>query len=281
MSLGRKQRITNEAWLEAVATVESAVSEAALGELVAATIEDIKAKTAGKKAAYAWSGGKDSIVLGKLCEAADVTDSMIGVCDLEYPAFAAWIEANKPEGCEVINTHQGLDWLARHPEMLFPQNSAAAGRWFSIVQHRAQRIYAKAHGLDLIILGRRRADGNYVGRGTNIYTDGNLGGSYYMWCFQFDQYPPETFDGYAVWSESADCDWMMPAGITMTTEEGEEYATTYGDIQTTMQENILKFIMGEKDIDSEWDAYVETLYNMDLQTCIDIKQAALDRYNAR
>ena len=117
MSLGRKQRITNEAWLEAVATVESTVSEAALGELVAATIEDIKAKTAGKKAAYAWSGGKDSIVLGKLCEAAGVVDSMIGVCDLEYPAFAAWIEANKPESCEVINTHQGLDWLARHPEM--------------------------------------------------------------------------------------------------------------------------------------------------------------------
>ena len=130
MSLGRKQRITNEAWLEAVATVESAVSEAALGELVAATIEDIKAKTAGKKAAYAWSGGKDSIVLGKLCEAAGVTDSMIGVCDLEYPAFAAWIESNKPTGCEVINTHQGLDWLAAHPEMLFPQSSAAAGRWY-------------------------------------------------------------------------------------------------------------------------------------------------------
>ena len=135
MSLGRKQRITNDAWLEAVATVESTVSEAALGELVAATIKDIKAKTAGKKAAYAWSGGKDSIVLGKLCEAAGVTDCMIGVCDLEYPAFAAWIEANKPAGCEVINTHQGLDWLARHPEMLFPQNSATAGRWFSIVQH--------------------------------------------------------------------------------------------------------------------------------------------------
>lgn len=81
MSLGRKQRITNEAWLEAVATVESTVSEAALGELVAATIEDIKAKTAGKKAAYAWSGGKDSIVLGKLCEAAGVT---------RFSPLAAW-----------------------------------------------------------------------------------------------------------------------------------------------------------------------------------------------
>lgn len=41
-----------------------------------------------------------------------------------------------------------------------------------IVQHRAQREYFKAHELDVIILGRRRADGNYVGRNSNIYTDG-------------------------------------------------------------------------------------------------------------
>ena len=134
MSLGRKQRIDNSAWLEAVATIEEAVSRAELDELTAATVADIKAVTAGKCAAYAWSAGKDSIVLGKLCEAAGVTDSMIGVCDLEYPAFAAWIEEHKPAGCEVINTHQDIDWLVKHQEMLFPKDSAAAGRWFSIVQ---------------------------------------------------------------------------------------------------------------------------------------------------
>lgn len=171
MSLGRKQSINNDAWLEAVATVEKAVPRDELDALVSVTIEDIKATVGGKRAAYAWSAGKDSIVLGHICEAADVADSMIGVCNLEYPAFIAWIEANKPAGCEVINTHQDLDWLAKHPEMLFPQDSAAAGRWFSIVQHRAQRLYFKSHELDTIILGRRRADGNYVGRGTNIYTD--------------------------------------------------------------------------------------------------------------
>ena len=172
MSLGRKQRIDNSAWLEAVATIEEAVSRAELDELTAATVADIKATTAGKRAAYAWSAGKDSIVLGKLCEAAGVTDSMIGVCDLEYPAFAAWIEEHKPAGCEVIDTHQDIDWLVEHQEMLFPKDSTAAGRWFSIVQHRAQREYFKAHELDVIILGRRRADGNYVGRNSNIYTDG-------------------------------------------------------------------------------------------------------------
>ena len=171
MSLGRKQSINNDAWLEAVATVEKAVPRDELNALVSVTIEDIKATIGGKRAAYAWSAGKDSIVLGRICEATGVTDSMIGVCDLEYPAFATWIEANKPTGCEVINTHQDLDWLDKHPEMLFPQDSAAAGRWFSIVQHRAQRLYFKSRELDIIILGRRRADGNYVGRGTNIYTD--------------------------------------------------------------------------------------------------------------
>ncbi len=172
MSLGRKQNIGNQAWLDAVATIEDAVSLEQLDELTAATVEDIRATMEGKRAAYAWSAGKDSIVLGHVCEAAGVTDSMIGMCDLEYPAFSAWVQANKPAGCEVINTHQGLDWLAKHPEMLFPQESAAAGRWFSIVQHRAQREYFKAHELDIIILGRRRADGNFVGRGANIYTDG-------------------------------------------------------------------------------------------------------------
>ena len=55
--------------------------------------------------------------------------------------------------------------------MLFPQDSAVAGQWFSIVQHRAQRLYCKAHNLDLLLVGRRRADGNYVGRGSNCYTD--------------------------------------------------------------------------------------------------------------
>ena len=172
MSLGRKQNIKNDAWIAAMADIESAVTREEIDELAAQTVEDIKAKTTGKNAAYAWSGGKDSIVLGKLCELAGVKDCMIGVCDLEYPAFMAWIQKHKPKKCEVINTHQDLDWLAQHPEMLFPRDSQTAARWFSIVQHRAQREYFKAHELDMIILGRRRADGNYVGRKTNIYTDG-------------------------------------------------------------------------------------------------------------
>lgn len=51
MSLGRKQSIDNSAWLEAVATIENAVSREELDALTAATVADIKAHTEGKAAA--------------------------------------------------------------------------------------------------------------------------------------------------------------------------------------------------------------------------------------
>lgn len=170
--LSKKQRAKNADWIETASKIEEIVSKDELDKLVKATVKEIKQKIKGKKAAYAWSGGKDSIVLSKICEAAGVTASMIGVCDLEYPAFMKWIEENKPEGCTIINTKQNLEWLAKHEEMLFPQDCAKASRWFSIVQHRAQQQYFKDNELDILILGRRRSDGNYVGNGDNIYTNG-------------------------------------------------------------------------------------------------------------
>ena len=172
MPLTKKQSTRNDDWLDAVRNIEDLVSRKDLDKLVKTTVKEIKATTKGKKAAYAWSGGKDSIVLGTICEMAGITDCLIGVCDLEYPAFMKWVEENKPAGCEVINTHQDLEWLAKHPNMLFPQDSTTAAHWFSVVQHRAQREYFKKNSIDILLLGRRLADGNFVGRGTNIYTDG-------------------------------------------------------------------------------------------------------------
>lgn len=169
--LGRKQSIANSDWIKALETIKETVPEKDINALTKRTVAEIKAFTKGKKAAYAWSGGKDSIVLGALCKQAKIEDCMIGICDLEYPAFLKWINENKPDKCEIINTGINLDWLAKHPDMLFPQKNSLAARWFDIVQHKAQRQYYKANELDVMLLGRRRADGNHVGRGNNYYTD--------------------------------------------------------------------------------------------------------------
>ncbi len=170
--LGRKQRIENSEWIEAFTKIEQIVSRKDLDRLVDKTVKEIKKKTKDKKAAYAWSGGKDSLVLEKVSQMAGIQSCVLVICNLEYRAFIEWVDANKPPELEIINTGQDMEWLAAHPQMLFPQESKTAAQWFHIVQHRGQAKYYKDHELDIMLLGRRRADGNYVGKGDNIYTNG-------------------------------------------------------------------------------------------------------------
>ena len=181
--LGKKQSISNDDWLAAFPLIKNIVPEHEIIKLEADTIKDIKEKTAGKKAAYGWSGGKDSIVLGALCRKAGIHDCLLAVCNLEYPVFMDWLIANQPEGLEIINTGQDMEWLIAHPEMLFPdagksdpdrrrKAAALTNKWFAIVQHRAQTKYFVERNLDVLVIGRRKADGNFIGKGGNIYTNG-------------------------------------------------------------------------------------------------------------
>ena len=169
--LGRKQRIKNSDWIEAFEKIEQLVSKRELDHLVSTTVKEIKKKIKGKKAAYAWSGGKDSLVLGEICRMADIASCVLVICNLEYKAFIEWVEGHKPPELSIINTGQDMKWLACHPHMLFPQSSKYAAQWFHIVQHRGQTKYYKEKQLDIMLLGRRRADGNYVGKQDNVYTN--------------------------------------------------------------------------------------------------------------
>lgn len=169
--LGRKQNIGNADWLEVVKQIETIITKDELDALVEKTVEEIRAKTKDKHVAFAWSGGKDSLVLEKICCMADIEECVLVTCNLEYKAFLKWVEKHKPKGLEIVNTGQDLKWLASHPHMLFPQDSKTAAQWFHIVQHRGQAKYYKEKALDVMLLGRRRADGNYVGKGDNIYTN--------------------------------------------------------------------------------------------------------------
>lgn len=166
--LGRKQSISNDDWQVAVDKIEELVSKEELDLLISITAEEISKKSLGKKTAYAWSGGKDSIVLAELCKRAGITESMIGLTQMEYPDFEKWIEENKPHGLSIERTKHDLEWLAKHQEALFPPMTY---HWSRFVQIATQMKYHKEAKLDLMILGRRKADGNYVGKGTNYYTD--------------------------------------------------------------------------------------------------------------
>ena len=91
-------------------------------------------------------------------------------------------------------------------------------------------------------------------------------------------YIQDQIDAINVWNGSNDGLYNMPkAGVNMTVEESSKYYSLYTDIETYMDENIVKFIVGDKSLD-EFDAYVETLIGMGIEECVAIEQAAYDRY---
>ena len=79
--------------------------------------------------------------------------------------------------------------------------------------------------------------------------------------------------------DSDGTDLVLPK-IEMTDQEGNEYNALYTDIQTYVQEMTAAYIMGSESLDS-FDSFVETVKGMNIDRCIEIQQAALERYDAR
>lgn len=169
--LGQKQKSKNEDFIQVWNNIERYVSKEEIDHLISETIEDIKQKTSGRNTAYSWSGGKDSLALELVCEMAGIHQSVLAISSpIEYPQFTKWVKENKPKYLKTIDVNIGLDFVAKNPQMLFPDSKNAA-KWFKMIQHKVQEKFFKEENLDIIILGRRLQDGNYVGKGTNIYTD--------------------------------------------------------------------------------------------------------------
>lgn len=165
--LGRKQTSKNSDWLYAVSHIEELISPAEVEHYAAEAVAEIKAATVGKRTAYAWSGGKDSIVLAKLCEEAGVTTGFFAYCDLDYPAFVEWVRANKPAGVQMLHTGYGLDWLYRHQNIIFAEG-ALGQRWHQISQRGPFTRMFFENGLDVLLMGHRKIDGNNCGSGGYI-----------------------------------------------------------------------------------------------------------------
>ena len=162
--LGRKQVSTNSQWLEAVSNIENLISADEVENFARRAVDNIREAVGGKKAAYGWSGGKDSIALGDLCRRAGVKDCFFGHCDLEFPAFLNWALAHMPDGCVEINTHVNLEWLAAHPDMLFVDDAERLNRWYGMVQRQAFSQYFSTNTPSILAVGHRVMDGNVCGK---------------------------------------------------------------------------------------------------------------------
>lgn len=83
-----------------------------------------------------------------------------------------------------------------------------------------------------------------------------------------------------VWNATQDGKNVMPKGVSLSAEESSEAAALQSDLYTYVGECIPKFILGEMDIETQWDEFVSSCEGMGLSDILHIYQGALDRYNA-
>ena len=93
-------------------------------------------------------------------------------------------------------------------------------------------------------------------------------------------YTEAQLDAIHTWQGSSDTAYVYSSFASLTSDEGDIYNNANAEMLTYVQEMTLKFIVGDTDL-SEFDSFVSALEGMGLEDCLRVKQAALDRYNAR
>lgn len=128
----------------------------------------------------------------------------------------------------------------------------------------------------------KNPDGLSMDQAISMYSIGAMDGERFFDPIQYHERMmtfPIQQETNARW-DAADMSATWPkASLTM--EELDTASAIAPQMKIYVQETINKMIMGQVDIDAEWDKYVSTLEQMGVQTMIGCYQAALDRYNAR
>ena len=86
----------------------------------------------------------------------------------------------------------------------------------------------------------------------------------------------ERFSDYVEDSEKYSAK-LMP-GMIPTAEEADQVSPFLTDSDSYVQEARMKFVTGQWNFDSDWDAYVNQLNVMGAEDYVTVKQAQYDRY---
>lgn len=133
------------------------------------------------------------------------------------------------------------------------------------------------HATDLIL---NHPDGHSIDIALGLYSMGSSSDSYYqdplvrttrMW-----NYPTQK-DASMKWNEGTP---IMLSPLTYSDEEANEISAIISEVNTYRDEMFMKFVLGTESLDN-FDAYLVQLKNMGVERAIEIRQAALDRFNAR
>lgn len=117
-----------------------------------------------------------------------------------------------------------------------------------------------------------------MGSALSMYTKASSGGPYaqreeYILQFYRDDVQKEALK---VWSDTDALEHKLP-NVEIGTKDSQRISKIMGDVKTSVDENVIKLIMGVTPLD-QYDSYVQNLKNMGIDEAIEIYQKAYDNY---
>ena len=109
----RKQSSTQKEWLEAILGLN--INEERVKRLTDNAVEKL-IRSPYKKSGYGWSGGKDGLVLQKICELAGIKRAVLFITSLEFKDYLDFVEEYKPPYVEVGNIKREREIFYRGSE---------------------------------------------------------------------------------------------------------------------------------------------------------------------
>lgn len=191
--------------------------------------------------------------------------------------FAQKSSSHEANGCSVITTMPDEEKVQKICALI-DQFYTRDGAFFAAYGTEGYTYNYDENGeivfTDLIL---NNPDGMFEILAMTFYLGGRGMPGIYPWAREVGN--PLDMEMLITWSQNSN-DWVFPSFAGMSMEENEEFSSIMSDIQTYISENVPKFVIGDKPM-SEYDAFVETIYEMGIEDAIALKQTALDRYLTR
>lgn len=123
-------------------------------------------------------------------------------------------------------------------------------------------------------------DGLPVNQALDYYTYNGYGGRVTMVSVQTMFFDETQKSCAAVWGKNNDNTSIISTAVTRNTQEAETYNTYYSDIETLVDEQLTKYIVGDLDMNG-YDSFVDQIEGMGLEQVLEVYQSAYDRYLSR
>lgn len=92
---------------------------------------------------------------------------------------------------------------------------------------------------------------------------------------------PQQLASEEIWTGNQAANLCSFSTLAVNQEDSSDYNRIMADVQTTISEQLARFITGEQNMDSDWDEFIALLYSQGIKDALEMQQRSYDNFVLR